>query len=66
MKTKRFDKKLVLNKTTLSNLDYSNMSKVHGGLDTVPGYRTIEKICAINSCADACTWFPICEGTYYC
>lgn len=60
MKKKRFEKKLLLNKTTLANLDHEKMRKLHGGVDTVPGARTIEKICAINSCADACTWFPIC------
>jgi hypothetical protein len=65
MKKKPFEKKLTLKKTTLTNLDPSQLQGVKGGLDsTVPG-RTIEKLCYINSCVE-CTWFPICEGTYYC
>ncbi len=67
MKKKHLEKKLVLNKSTLSNLDLSKMSKVYGGLETDPsqGAATIEKLCAIYSCGDACTWRPVCEGTYW-
>jgi len=59
MKPKRITKKLVLNKTTLTNLDNSEMSRVRGaGGYTEPTWdtwRTIEKICYINSCVN-CTW----------
>lgn len=58
MKPKRITKKLVLNKTTLTNLDNSDMSKVRGGGYTDPTWttwRTIEKVCYINSCVN-CTW----------
>jgi len=56
MKTKRLEKKLVLNKTTLSNLDYSRMSKVNAGAGTTgTGHNTIDKYCVIYSCGD-CTW----------
>ena len=65
MKKKRFEKKLMLSKTTLTNLDYSKMNKVHGGILTEDG-STIDKICAIYSCGDACTWRPVCEGTFWC
>ncbi len=60
MKKKRFEKKLTLSKTTITNLDQSKMNKVQGG------WRTIEKYCAIYSLTDACTWAPVCEGTYWC
>lgn len=65
MKKKVFEKKLQLNKTTLTNLDNSEMTKVKGGLDSDPG-STIDKICAIYSCGEACTWRPVCEETYWC
>ncbi len=65
MKKKLFEKKLQLNKTTLANLDLSKMGKVRGGYDSEPG-GTIDKICAIYSCGDACTWRPVCEGTFWC
>ena len=60
MKKKRYEGKLTLNKVTLTNLDQSKLNKVKGG------YRTIEKYCAIYSLSDACTWAPVCEGTYWC
>ncbi len=60
MKKEIFEKKLQLNKTTLTNLDHSDMTKVKGGS------QTIDKICAIKSEGTACTWIPICVGTYYC
>ena len=65
MKKKRFNKKLTLNKTTLTNLDFKKMREVYGANDTDPGWRTIEKICQIYSCV-VCTWLPVCEGTYGC
>lgn len=57
MKKKTLEKKLQLNKTTLTNLE---MTGIKGGIETY------DKICAINSEGTACTWRPICEGTYYC
>lgn len=66
MKKKRFDKKLTLNKTTLTNLDLEKMREVYGAYGTdFPQWRTIEKICQIYSCV-VCTWVQICEGTYDC
>ncbi len=66
MKTKRFEKKLRLNKVTLANLDPSEMNKAKGADDyTNPGWNTIDKRCHIASCIN-CTWPPICQGTYYC
>jgi hypothetical protein len=66
MKKKRFDKKLSLNKTTLADLDYAKMREAHGGLvETNDGWNTIDKRCAIYSCGDACSWLPVCEGTFY-
>lgn len=66
MKKKLFEKKLQLNKTTLSNLDHSDMTKVKGGYEESDPGLTYDKICAIYSCGDACTWRPVCEGTYWC
>jgi hypothetical protein len=34
MKTKRFNKKLTINKQTVSNLDTIELSKIHGGMRT--------------------------------
>lgn len=34
MKTKRFDKKLVINKQTVTNLDVTELGNVKGGLRT--------------------------------
>ncbi len=56
MKTKRLEKKLVLNKTTLTNLDGSGMNEVRGGTNSGTGHNTIDKFCAIYSCGDYCTW----------
>jgi hypothetical protein len=56
MKKKHFEKKLALNKTTLTNLDHSRMFRVHGGGVTGTGHNTIDKYCAIYSCGDYCTW----------
>jgi hypothetical protein len=67
MKPKQITKKLVLNKTTLSNLDNTEMRRVKGAeaftQPTWDTWRTIEKICYINSCVE-CTWIPICNPTY--
>jgi hypothetical protein len=63
MKTKNFDKKLKLNKTTLSNLDFSDMQGLKGGEYTAPGARTIEKLCYLQSCID-CTEIPLCQTNY--
>lgn len=71
MKTKNFDKKLKLNKQTLTNLDQLAMQRLRGGTGygyTEEGwntYQTIEKICYINSCVN-CTWRPLCEETFDC
>jgi len=31
MKTKKFDKKMVIKKVTISNLDFKELIKIHGG-----------------------------------
>lgn len=36
MKTKRFEKKLVLNKKIIANLNNQEMNAVQGGIDTTP------------------------------
>jgi hypothetical protein len=55
MKTKRFDKKLTLNKTTLANLNRSDMEGLKGALNyTDAGLNTREKLCYIDSCV-SCT-----------
>jgi hypothetical protein len=66
MKTKRFDKKLRLNKTTLVDLNRSEMRRLNGaqnftdiGWET---WNTYDKRCYINSCVH-CTWRPICGPT---
>ena len=59
MKKKKVDK-LQFNKITITNLNHSDMMNAKGGIET------IDKRCAINSETTACTWAPICEGTYYC
>lgn len=62
MKKKRLEKKLVLNKKTLTNLDFSGMSGVHGGGETDPAYQTDDRWCALYSCNGYCTWsgYPQC------
>ena len=61
MKKKRLEKKLVLNKKTLTNLDFSGMAGVHGGVETDPTFQTDDRWCALYSC-DHCTWsgYPQC------
>ncbi len=61
MKTKSFSKKLVLNKKTIVNLDYKQLSKVHGG-GTLAGEScdnpcmpdTLEEECPDHT-VDTCT-----------
>jgi natural product precursor len=43
MKTKSFGKKLVLNKSTISNLDHSEMKGIKGG--TVPSWTWCWETC---------------------
>ena len=65
MKTKRFNKKLSLNKTTISNLNNNEMISVKGGLPT----ESIDTLCTVcqdsqlpRSCNSVtCLW--ICEET---
>ena len=39
MKTKKFDKKLSLNKKTISNLDHSQMKHAYGGAPSNVAYK---------------------------
>jgi hypothetical protein len=63
MKTKKFDKKLVLNKKTIAHLNKGEMNAVEGGyvncitggLDTcVPLTATCTSICETTSCNICC------------
>ncbi len=56
MKTKKFNKRLTLNKSTVVNLNNSDMSKVYGGEWTDPGecIRTVN----FTKCANSCTLCP--------
>ena len=66
MKEKRFTKKLVLNKKTVSNLDKLEMANLKGGAFTdsiLPGCVTNEMYCTVASCDPyLCdlTWFRTC------
>ncbi len=56
MKTKKFDQKLALNKSTIANLDISAMNDVHGGVEIGGGgggtfvWVFCSKICSRNAC----------------
>ncbi len=47
MKTKKIDKKLSLNKKTISNLGNNEMNSVHGG-------GTLDTLCCFPSCVSVC------------
>jgi natural product precursor len=60
MKTKRFNKKLALNKKTIANLDLSEMNVVKGGF-------TDDAMCypsEANSCDLACQDTGVCYETH--
>jgi hypothetical protein len=51
MKIKRIDKKLVLNKKTISNLDMKRMKDVNGGVFTTHALCTVHAIlCETGPC----------------
>lgn len=52
MKSKKIDKKLFLNKTTVANLNYGEMSDIYAGVDNK---ETLENSCCL-----------ICGGTTTC
>jgi hypothetical protein len=62
MKSKNFEKKLKLNKVTLSNLDFSDMQGVKGGEYTVAWAHTEERVCIMQSCID-CSEILACQFT---
>jgi len=56
MKSKKINKKLSLNKKTISNLEIDEMKVLHGGDDTVTlvtcmtNCRTVCKTCNVTAC----------------
>lgn len=58
MKTKKFSRKLMLNKKTVANLNGSMMGKVHGGEG--------DSQTPANSCCMGPTDCPNCTQTCYC
>jgi len=75
MKNKKFNKKLVLNKHTVSDLSAAAQSEVRGGifsLVTCPGYCDSDQSCAHTDCTACYTWAdcslagPNCTGRRGC
>ncbi len=74
MKTKKFNNKLVLNKSTIADLDGNQMNKVQGGVDpwtanctTKPGHicpKTCNDPTVLNTCYISCPYTcPPCNDT---
>ena len=56
MKAKKLDKRLMLNKTTISNLNDAEMNKAQGGLTAVPFCPVTRCSCYIDcECSGSCT-----------
>ena len=60
MKSKKFNKKIHLNKGTVANLDHKEMNYVYGGIDAPP---EPELTLMIGSCVPGCTDGCCTQGT---
>jgi hypothetical protein len=56
MKTKKFDKKLFLNKKTIADLGISEMNKVAGGITGLPCEHSGPPCSIRPFCTQDCTW----------
>ena len=64
MKTKTFNKRLILNKRTVADLNNREMSGVHGGFVSYPPEcNTNATNCAITRCASQCPECPPAPGS---
>ena len=60
MKSKKFNKKLALNRRTVANLNKREMGTAHGGLDSVPPQcLTNATNCLLTDCATECPGCPL-------
>lgn len=70
MKTKEFNKVLVLNKKTIANLSKNSMEDVHGGADTAVCFTEGEPSCISKCPMSVCGGNPlsvcICQFTEVC
>lgn len=71
MKNKKFNKKLVLNKHTVSDLSVGEQSEVRGGIytgTTCPGYCDTDLSCGATECTACITWwncsYMVCTTPY--
>lgn len=59
MKTKKFSKKLALNKKTIADLESATLKNIKGGIVIYTGIQD-DPSCLHFTCAPNCTYFPYC------